>query len=216
MMKQKALTGALGALLLGISVPGFSAPSWDYLSLEILLDGNIDSGTSVDLEGYRVDAAKSLGDFVFARASSNSYDVDGNDVDPTLTDAALDFSTQQLSLGVHNPIPLGMMTMDIWASGNYERISLGGIIGTGPGIDVGVRALFTPVFEIGVSGKVLGDIDFDDLGDADYTGYSVTAGFALMPGFIVQGSYNMYELDFDQGSTIDYDEIIGLGVRLAF
>lgn len=210
-MDRNIFTGGLTALVMGISVPAFAAdtPSWNYLSLELVASGDIEApGLSEDINGYRLDATKGMGDYLFVRAATNTYHYEQV--------TSFDFSTQQLGVGGHFPISAGFMTIDLWGAVNYERVSIEGVVGTGPGVEVGARAMLTPAFELSLSGKVLGDIDFDVI-DADYTGYTLAAALNVTPSVAIQGSYNNYELEPEGGgTTLDYSDIIGIGVRMTY
>lgn len=213
-MKQTVLMGGAAAMLLGLSAPGVAAehPSWDYLSLEWVASGDIEVNTAKEsLDGYRLEAAKALGEFAFVRAGSNAYTVDANGVD-------IDLGMQQLGLGFHYPMAVAAGSIDPWAAINYERVTMEGIVGTGAGIDIGVRGMLMPTLELAASGKVFGDLDFGDPGDADYTGYTISATFTVVPKVAIQGSFSNYELDFDDPGipTFKYKDVIGLGVRLMY
>lgn len=212
-MKQFVLMGSAAAMLLGMSAPGLAAehPSWDHLSLEWVVGGDIDiEGDKEGVDGYRLEAAKGFGDFAFVRAVSNAYHVDIGAVDESL-----DFATQQLGVGIHYALGAGTMSFDPWASLNYERVSLIGLVGTGAGVDIGVRAMIMPAFEVGAYGKVFGDIDFGGGDDADYTGYTIYGAFAVVPKVAIQASFSNYELDFDPGK-LKYKDVFALGVRLMY
>lgn len=213
-MKTQLITAASTSLLLTMSGPAASAeaPSWDYLSLEWVVAGDAETdGFEEDIDGFRWQAAKELGDFAMLRAGSGAYHIEESG-----SDIKQDLATEQFGLGAHYPVTQGPIAVDVWGSVNYERLSLVGLTGTGPGVDLGVRAMFSPAFEMGVTGKVHGDLDFGTvLDDADYTGYTVYGDFYVMPNMAIQASFNEYELDFGT-DTLDYSGIVGLGVRFNY
>ena len=213
-MQQKLMTGLSTSLLLAMSSPGFAAeaPSWDYLSLEWVVSGDAEiNGFEEDINGFRWDAAKGLGDFAILRAGSNAYYFEEPD-----SDVKLDIATEQFGAGAHYTISQGAIPIDLWGSANYERVSLIGVVGTGPGVDIGVRTMFSPAIEMGVTGKVFGDIDFGDV-DADYTGYTVYGDFFVTRNMAIQASFSNYELDVDDtDETFDYSSVVGLGVRINY
>lgn len=52
------------------------------------------------------------------------------------------------------------------------------------------------ITNVGVLGKVIGDVDFGGGSDADHTGHTVNASLGE-PGTAVQGSFSNYELKVD-------------------
>lgn len=208
---QTVLATTLCTLLMGVSAQsGAATPtSWDYMSLEFVAAGDYEEGGfSEDLEGYRFEAAKGLGDFMIIRAASNAYLVEDVGV-------SYDLSTQQLGAGAHFPIATGPVTLDLWGTLNYERFSYVGLVGTGPGVDLGLRAQLTREFELGVTAKVLGDIDFGDGVDGDFTGYTLSAAYQIIPKLAIQGSFSNHKLEV-MGEDLEHNGVVGVGVRLYY
>lgn len=52
--------------------------------------------------------------------------------------------------------------------------------------------------------------------DADYTGYSLSAAYRFLPNLSGVLTFSDYKLEISGGGQIDYDSIIGLGVRLHY
>ncbi|HEY0633748.1 MAG TPA: hypothetical protein VGE00_00080 [Gammaproteobacteria bacterium] len=214
-MKPKLLTGSLCALLLGAPTLALAAgpEAWDYLSLELVVTGDAEESgfADEDLEGYRLEAAKGLGEFAIVRAASNNYLVE-----EVLN---IDVSTQQLGGGAHFPITTGNVTLDLWGTLNYERFSYAGMVGTGPGIDVGLRAHLSRELELAATIKLASDLDFEAGNDADYTGYTLSAAYRLLPALAIQGSFSNYELDadfFGESFKHEHSNVLGAGVRFYY
>jgi hypothetical protein len=210
-MKRTIVASAVSALLLGMSAQAVMAdsPNWDYVSLEVVASGDFKEGSAKeDVDGYRLSVAKSFGDFMFARAGANAYHAE-------LFGEKIDFGAQQLGVGARYPLPLGAIGLDLWGSLNWERVTYAGFVGTGPGIDLGARAQITPEFDLGLTWKVYGDVDFD-VEDADYTGYELNAAYTVIPGVAIVGSFSNYELDFGSGFKFEYENVLGLGVRVNY
>jgi hypothetical protein len=210
-MKRTIMASGVTALVLGLSAQAIAAdaPSWDYVSAELVASGDfkVDSEKE-DINGYRLAVAKGFGDFAFVRAGANAYHAD-------FSGLKFDFGTQYLGVGARYMLPVGNMGIDLWGSLNYERVTIEGIVGTGPGIDLGARAQITPEFDLGLTWKIYGDVDFD-VEDADYTGYELNAAYTVVPGVAITGSFSNYELDFGGGFKLEYENVIGLGVRLNY
>lgn len=210
-MKRTIVASGVTALVLGLSAQGVAAdaPSWDYVSAELVVSGDskVDSDKE-DIKGYRLAVAKGFGDFVFVRAGANAYHEEFSGLN-------LDIGTQFLGVGARYTLPVGNMGIDLWGSVNYERVTIDGIVGTGPGIDLGARAQITPEFDLGLTWKAYGDVDFE-LEDADYTGYELSAAYTVIPGVAITGSFSNYELDFGGGFKWEYENVFGLGVRLNY
>lgn len=213
-MSRIVASSLLASILASVSASTLAAesPSWDYMSLEWVANGEVENGSAIDVEGYRFGAAKSLTDNIFVRAESNEhYAKDG--------DAHIDIATGQMGVGGHYAIPSGPATLDLWGAANYQRVALADIVATGSSIDIGVKALFTNTFEIGVTGKVYGNVDFKILDDkADYTGYTINAAYFVTPEFAIQGSLDNYKLKFDNSSIgeLKYKNIFGIGVKFTY
>lgn len=210
-MKRTVLACGCAVLLLLVPLQSLAAdrPSWDYLSLELVLTGDIEFQVlSEDIKGYRFEAVKSLGDLAFFRGVANVYHIDDAGMD-------LDMSAYQLGVGARYHVPAGPIPVDLWASLNYERVSIGGLVVTGPGLDLGARAQLTPELDLGLVAKVYGDLEVDDI-DADYTGYELSAAYAVHPLASLVLSWSNYKLDPDFAGEFKYKNIVSLGVRLDF
>ncbi len=208
-MQRTFLAGSLSALLFGMSFPAtaLDAPSWDYASLAWVVSGDYEEDpASIDLNGYRLNIVKSLGNMAFVRAMTNAYDISSGGVD-------IDLSTQQVGVGARYPVG-GAVPLDIWGSVNYERIGFTGIVGTGFGIDLGVRSQVTSKLDLGLTLKVFGDIDFGVF-DADYTGYELNATYAVQPDLAALLSLSNYELDEGSGKG-EFKNVIALGIRFNY
>lgn len=213
-MRKIATTTCLSAILATVSAPSLAAnpPSWDYMSLEWVAAGDAEINTDYDMEGYRFTAAKSLSDNIFVQAQSNEYNVSAND-------RKYDSGVRQVGIGGHYPIASGATTIDLWGSANYLRTTVEGLVGTGPSIDVGARTLISNNFEIGITGKVYGRVDFNvpDT-EADYTGYTVDASYFFRPDVAIRVSLNNYKVEIDRPSTdpIKYKNVVGIGVHFTY
>lgn len=188
------------------------SPSWDYMSLGWIVTGKNEIGSnSYDTKGYTFDASKSFFKYMIVRAESNEYDA-------SISGAHADMATGQVGLGGHFPLYAGPVTFDMWGAGNYQRVAIEGLVGTGPSVDLGLRTSFSKIVEVGLSGKVYGKVDFT-LPDskAKYTGYTVKAAFFITPMVAVQGSLNNYQLKLDStGEKLKYKNVFGLGVKFAY
>ena len=205
------LAGGCAALLLFAPLQGLAAerPSWDYLSLGLVLTGDIEQGAfSKDLKGYRLEAVKSPGGVPFFRAVANAYHVDDSGLD-------IDLSTHQFGVGARYHVPAGPVPVDLWASLNYERVDIAGMLATGPGLDLGARARLTPELDMGLIVKVYGDLEVHNI-DFDYTGYELNAAYAVLPRASVLLSWSNSKLEPDVGGEFEYKNIVSLGVRMDF
>ncbi len=193
-----------------IASPGIAADtlSWDNLSVAWIATASIDVGSpgDEDLKGYRLAGTAGITDILFVSALVNTYHVsDGND---------FDVSTQQISAGARYSIPNVPFPLHIWGSLNYERISEGGEIGTGPGIDVGVRAMVYPGVDLGLTVKPWSDVGFDNF-DVKYTGYELSAGYTFLPSTAFTLAWSNHSSD--EGSyRIRYRNVIAMGLRYQY
>lgn len=204
-MKRTFTIGSVAATLLAVSTPSVAASPWDYVSFSLVLSGDIESpGLSEDLEGYRIDVAKSLGRVAFFRTAFNGYHYE-------VAGTQLDASAQQFGVGARLPLSTGATPLELWGSVNYERVSLGAV-GTGLGIDAGVRASLSRELDLNFTAKLHGDLDFGNA-DADYTGYELSLGYKVQPGISLLFSFGNYELEFSGGSQTDWDGVISVGAK---
>ena len=210
-MNNKFTISGFVAVLLGVSGSVLAAgPSpWDSISVSLVLSGDLEAGASQDLSGYRFDFTQSLGDMAFVQGAANVYAADGPSADR-------DFSAHQIGVGARYPISAGAILIDLWGTINYERVSLAGTAGKGPGIDVGVRAQPARQFDLNLALKIYGDMDFKSF-EADFTGYEISAAYRINSELSLLLSYNDYELDPDgAGGNFEWSGIISLGVRFHF
>ncbi|MFL6712114.1 MAG: hypothetical protein ACJ8LN_04170 [Sulfurifustis sp.] len=209
---KRAFVVGISTLILGVSSTGMAASTsaWDYASLALIVNGEVKEGpTSEDLKGYQLDVVKSLGTMAFVRAATNAQHFDQSGLKS-------DLATQQVGVGARFPVATGAMPIELWGSLNYERVSVAGPVGTGPGIDVGIRSQVTPQLDLNLAFKVYGDLSFGSGNDADYTGYSLSAAYRFLPNLSGVLTFSDYKLEISGGGQIDYDSIIGLGVRLHY
>jgi len=202
-MKRAFASGA-AALLLGVSAGALAADtSWDQASISWIVAGDLEDN---DLEGYRFDFTKSLGDTFFVRAAADLREWDN---------MSGDVSASRFGVGVRYPISTGTAPVELWGSLNYERLAAG-VTAYGPGIDIGVRSQVTPELDLNLAFKVLGDIEDDDGDEFDYTGYEVSAAYRLQRDVSLLISYGSYELEDGGGDTEKLSGILSVGVRFHY
>jgi hypothetical protein len=197
------------ALSVSPSIMAANGPSWNYVSLGLVASGDLEIESFVDegISGHRLEVAKSLGDMWLFRAVVNA-----NQIDAGFGDVDMDAGTQQWGFGARFPVAT---RTDLWGSVNWERYTLEGIVGTGPGIDLGVRSQITEAVDLGLTLKVLGDISFDGDLEGDYTGYELMAAYAVTPATAVNFSFSSFTLDLE-GDEIEFKNVVNLGLRFRF
>ncbi|MCC5810448.1 MAG: hypothetical protein JJU06_08740 [Ectothiorhodospiraceae bacterium] len=208
-MDQGFVRALVVALLLCFASPLLAADkiSWNNLSLAWIATGDLEIGSSSrDLKGYRLAGTASLTDFIFVGAIVNSYHVaDGSD---------FDMSTQQIGVGARYSLPNLPLPLDVWTSLNYERLSEGGELATGPGVDLGVRALVYPALELALAVKPWSDLNFDSY-DVEYTGYELSAAYSVIPSAALTLALGNHTSD--EGTyKIRYRNVVALGVRYQY
>ena len=205
-MKNTIFIGGAVALMFGFSpVVLAQSPSWNYLSASWVVNGEVESGaTSIDIEGFQFSATKNLGDMFFVRVAANNFGVDS-------AGTVTDLSDQQMGGGIRFGVAPGL---DLWASVSYDRYDYTGAVGTGFGAEVGVRWQLMKEMELGLAYKNSPNLDFGTA-DAKFSGYELTAVYNMAPtvGIMLTASNRT----FDAGaSSLDYKNVVGLGVRLAY
>lgn len=207
-MMNRIVAGGTAALMLGFSsIVLAQGPTWNYMSASWVVSGELEAGsTSEDLEGFQFEAVKSLGDMFFVRVAANNlgFDIGGG---------TADISNQQLGGGARFGVASGV---DLWAAVNYDRFVLEGIVGTGFGLEAGVRWQVMKDLELGLTYKNSPNIDFN-MGDGKLSGYQLSAVYNVSPmiGVMLTLSSNTIDLD-GVPSDIDIKNVVGLGVRLAY
>lgn len=187
--------------LLALATPHVQAESlsWDYASASLLFAGEIENGNSENIDkGFRLDYARSFEEHFFVRAKTELQEFDDDGAD-----------TAQVGVGGRMDL-LTDVPIQLWGSFNYERINVGSAA-DGFGIDVGIRSLVAPDFELGLalkkanlSGGVSLDHDAVELSGA----YRGIEQFDLL--------VTLNNASFDDDAEFDLDHILGVGARLRF
>ncbi|GEM_PF-3275687 len=217
MRKQGFLTSrsliAAGAVLgfLGLAMPASAQErvSWDFLSGSLMVDGDIED---IDLDqGYRLEGAASLGEYVFFRTRIDNHDVD-QDPGPIVID------TQEWGIGGHYPVDLGGVSMSPWGALSYERLSAEGAVLDGWSLNLGIRALFlNGDLEAGLGYK-MAEVENDDMdAEIDIDALELSVAYRVVNNVDAMLNINNITLeDPDTGDSVDFDNVISLGARFRF
>lgn len=175
--------------------------TWNYGSMSVLFLGEADNGNSENIDkGFRLDAARSINQYVFLRTRAETHDFDDVGVDML-----------QWGGGARFDVDGAMIPLQLWGGVNFERANVGGAVSDGIGIDLGVRAEIAPDFEGGVTYKTA---NLSGANSLEYDALELSAAYTGTRGFDVIATLN--NARFDDDIELDLDHIIGVGVRIPF
>ena len=187
-------------LLALASAPTQAEPlGWDYASGSLLFLGKIDNGDSENIDkGFRLDYAQSFNEHFFFRAKTELQEFDevGADTAQVGVGGRLDLQTT---------IPV-----QLWGSFNYERLSIGGV-SDGFGADIGIRSEVAPDFELGLTLKTA---NLSGANSLDHDAIELSGAYTGLADFDIIATVN--NASFDDDLEFDFDNIVGVGVRLNF
>jgi len=201
--------GAAAVISLGMSGSAMAQGEnfHDYFWAALVVSGEVSEGTfSEDLDGFILESSVGLGDYAFFRARVDNYQFDDG------IDIALDM--QELGIGGHYPVVAGPVTLSPWGALSYERHSFGGEVFDGYSINLGLRARFLDGdLEAGLRLKT-GEISDDDF-DLDLDAWELMIAYRVIEKLDIVLNYN--NVEYSEGSdSIDFDDIVGLGVRFRY
>ncbi len=202
-----------GAVLaLGITSPAAFAVEdrFDYFELQGTRTGDLNDEVDIE-EGISLEAAKSANDIVFVRGTVDTFNFDaslpGLD-DGVGTETGVDF----MSVGPGVGVPLGMF--HVWGQVSYDRLNYGGVVGNGPGAEVGATIGPADGMQLGVTAH-RGEPNFSGTDDVEYDLYTVDGRLPVGDTTHLVVSYQEGTLDTADGD-VDLNEVVGLGLRLGF
>ena len=210
-MRWMQLTaGAIALGLAGTAGPalGADAATFDYLEARYTVLGELDTrNRDADMVGLGLEGSRAFSEYVFVRLVSDMYDVERNNG----PDAPLDV----FSVGPGVRVPLNAPgTVMLWGQLNYERISLTGNVGTGFGLDAGVRVQLTEQIDAGFTLKSA-STEADSV-DIDYETWEFEGAWSINERIDLTASLVNGEVDVDPGTDRDLENLVRLGVRLPF
>ncbi len=210
-MKTYNLMGVVAAMFAVMALGSTSAhaqSAWDNLYFEALVNGKLSIGSdSISVDGYRLAAGKSFGDYAFLSVMSDARQVSDAPSD-------VELAHQSLGVGGHFAFDAGGVQLDPFMQLNLERINFGPAFGIGYGVDVGINIQPRSDLLLTLQIKPYSDVEVAN-DDAKYTGYALTLAWQLTERVAVAGSYRGYKLEFDD-VHFRYKGLLGLGLRFDF
>jgi hypothetical protein len=203
------LAAAALAGLTGFAGPALAADAanYDYLAARYTLLGEVSgNGGDEDVTGLSLEGSRSISEDFYVRIVSDMYNVDTSGS----ADSALDF----FSVGPGIQVDLNTPgTTTLFGQLNYERVSAFGAVGTGFGIDVGVRMQLDDRIEAGVT--VSSTSTESGSTDIDYDTWEIEGVYALNRQVDVTASLVNGDIDIDS-TSLDLENLVRIGVRMPF
>lgn len=210
-MKSKNFAWAGGAILaLGMLAPVHAqADRFDYFEFQGTRTGEIDGPTgTVDVEeGVSLDAATSANDVVFIRGQVDTFNLEPL---PDASDA--ESGIDLLSVGPGVGLPLG--PLHVHGQVAYERLNYGGLVGNGPGAEVGATVGPADGVRVGISAR-RGEPSFSGTDDIEYELYAIDGRVRVAEDTDLVAGYQEGTFETEGGDT-DLNEVVSLGLRFGF
>jgi len=196
-------------------------PGWDYAELSYAVDGKtsrLGAPIRPDVSGFAIDGAASLNDFVYLRAGASAWDFSLamlGDIDAQVQDWS------RFGAGVHYPLALNSVEVDLWAEATLDRVGFQSVAGNGFGYAAGALASVNPQWTLGVwyrGARTESEMSGDDI-DIDPTAKGVDLFYRINDRVQVRLGRYWGELDLSSSGGPDEEldiVVTELGLRYLF